>query len=74
MSIASLVVPAISVTMYLCSPIKAFINEDLPAFGRPTTAKRGSSVFISSFSSGKQSINASSKSPVPLPLILATVK
>ena len=50
------------------------LNEDLPAFGRPTTAKRGSSVFISLFSSGKQSIIASSKSPVPLPLILATVK
>jgi hypothetical protein len=40
-SIESLVVPAISVTIFLSSPIKAFIKEDFPAFGLPTTANRG---------------------------------
>ena len=74
MSIESLVVPAISVTMYLSSPISALINEDLPALGRPTTANLGNSSSSSSSStSGKASTSASNKSPVPLPLILAIV-
>jgi len=37
----SLVVPAVSVTTYLSSSSSALINEDLPAFGLPTTAKPG---------------------------------
>ena len=71
-SIESLVVPAISVTIYLSSPIKALINDDLPAFGLPTTANLGKS-FTSSESSEKFSTSASNKSPVPEPLILAIV-
>ena len=68
-SILSLVVPAISVTIYLSLPIKAFINEDLPALGLPTTANRGR-FSSTSFSSGKCFTNSSNNSPVPLPLTL----
>ena len=73
---ASRVVPAISVTMYLSFPIKALIKLDFPAFGRPTTAKRGNSnsSCVGSGFSGNASIKASNKSPVPLPEILAKVK
>ena len=37
-SIASLVVPAISETITLSSPNILFISEDFPAFGLPITA------------------------------------
>ena len=73
-SIASRVVPAISVTIYLSSPIKALINDDFPAFGRPTTANRGKSSSTVSTCSGKALTTASNKSPVPLPLTLAILK
>jgi len=49
-------------------------NDDFPAFGRPTTAKRGSSSSSTSSFSGKASTNASNNSPVPLPFMLATLK
>ena len=70
-SILSLVVPAMSVTMYLSSPMSALIKEDFPAFGRPTTANLGK-VFSVSPCSGKTLTNSSSNSPVPLPLIAET--
>ena len=66
----SRVVPAISVTILRSSPIKAFTIEDLPAFGRPTTAKRGiSSSSISSASFLNVPTIKSIISPVPLPVI-----
>ncbi len=70
-SIESLVVPAILVTIFLSSPIKALIKDDFPAFGLPTTAKRGSSSFSKSTSSGSGILAtiASKISPVPLPFI-----
>ena len=68
--IESLVVPGISVTMFLFSPINALIKEDFPAFGLPTTANLGRSSEISSFSLNKPTISSSS-SPVPKPLELA---
>jgi len=70
-SIASLVVPAISVTTNRSSPIKALINDDFPALGRPTTQKRGNGSTYSETSgiSGNTSTNLSNNSPVPLPLI-----
>ena len=49
-SMLSRVVPAISVTMYRSSPIKAFMKEDLPALGLPTTANRGRLSSTRSFS------------------------
>ena len=73
---ASRVVPAISVTTNLSSPIKALIIDDFPAFGRPTTAKRGNG-FSSSTASGnygKTSTNLSNNSPVPLPFMAPIVK
>ena len=57
--------------MFLFSPINAFINEDFPAFGLPTTANLGRSSEISSFSLNKPTISSSS-SPVPNPFELAT--
>ena len=66
----SRVVPAISVTMVRSSPTNAFISEDFPAFGRPTTAKRGKSSSISSLLSGLKKVsNLSRKSPVPSPFM-----
>ena len=69
MSIESRVVPAISVTIFLSTPINAFMNEDFPALGLPTTANLGSSSISSSSSSGMFLTISSNKSPVPLPLI-----
>jgi len=59
------------VTIFLSSPINAFIKDDLPAFGLPTTANLGSSssTFSSSEISEISSEIASNKSPVPLPFI-----
>ena len=68
--IESLVVPGISVTMFLFSPINALIKEDFPAFGLPTTANLGTSSIIS-FSSLNSFTTSSSNSPVPKPLELA---
>ena len=70
-SIASLVVPAMSVTIFLSMPIKAFIKDDFPALGLPTTANLGNSSCSVSISSGSGifSTMASNSSPVPLPLI-----
>jgi len=46
-SILSLVVPGSSLTTYLSIPRRAFIKDDFPALGLPTTAKPGiSSTFI----------------------------
>jgi len=69
-SIESRVVPAILVTIFLSSPIKALIKDDFPALGRPTIAKRGNSFSGSSSSKGSGILSAiaSNKSPVPLPL------
>ena len=68
-SIESLVVPDISVTIFLSSPKIAFINDDLPTFGLPSIeilGKLSSWLFIlsSNFSTMR-----SSNSPVPDPLI-----
>ena len=61
----SRVVPAMSVTICRSSPIKALINEDLPALGRPMTAIRGnSSSRSSSLSAGKAVMILSNRSPV----------
>ena len=70
-SIESLVVPAISVTIFLSSPIRALIKDDFPAFGLQTTAKRGNSSFSKSIASGSGILAtmASKISPVPLPFI-----
>ena len=68
LSIASLVVPAISDTINLSSPNNLFINEDLPTLGLPIIA-----IFISSSSSSIEAIESkcettiSSISPRPLP-------
>ena len=65
-SIASLVVPAILLTIVLFSPKILFINDDFPTFGFPITA-----TFIlpssssSSLFSGKFSYSASKTSPIP---------
>ena len=45
LSIESRVVPGISLTIFLFSPSKSFINEDFPTLGFPTKA-----IFISSSS------------------------
>ena len=65
-SIASLVVPAIELTIVLFSPNILFINDDFPTFGFPITATfiLSSSSSPSCFS-GKLSYIASSTSPIP---------
>ena len=68
--IESLVVPGMSVTIFLFSPINALINEDFPALGLPITANFGRSS-ERSISSEKSLTTSSSKSPVPNPLMLA---
>ena len=66
MSIASLVVPAIELTIVLFEPIILLINDDFPTLGFPITA-----TFIlpssssSALFSGKLSYIASSTSPIP---------
>ena len=69
-SIASLVVPAISLTMFLLSPNILLINDDFPTFGFPITATfiGSSSPSISSFS-GKCSYIASNTSPIPVAFV-----
>ena len=65
----SRVVPAMSVTMLRCSSISELTSDDLPALGRPTMAKRGSSSsMVSSAFSGICLTTSSRRSPVPLPL------
>jgi hypothetical protein len=50
----SLVVPAMAVTIFLSSPNKALVKEDLPTLGRPTIAILGKSLpSIAPESSGK---------------------
>ena len=68
-SILSLVVPGISVTIYLVSPINELIYDDLPAFGLPTTANLGRFCWFSFWIVGNLITTSSSKSPVPEPLI-----
>ena len=71
----SLVVPAILVTMFLSSPIKAFNKEDFPTLGLPTIANLG--IPSSSSSSGisfRLLITSSKSSPVPLPLMEEILK
>ena len=65
-SIVSRVVPAISDTILLSSPIILLESEDLPALGRPIRATRIVSLpSSSSASSGKNSKTASRSSPIP---------
>ena len=65
-STASLVVPAISDTMSLFSPISLLIREDLPTFGLPTTAILGLSSSSSSVTISLKCFTTSSKSsPMP---------
>ena len=65
-SIASLVVPAISETITLSSPNILFISEDFPAFGLPITATLiVSSSSISCDTSSNLSYTASKSSPIP---------
>ena len=65
-SIASLVVPATSLTITLFSPRILFTKEDLPTFGFPIMATLITSSFSSPSSfSGKCSYIASSTSPIP---------
>ena len=56
--------------MLRSSPKSAFVKDDFPTLGRPTMAIRGMSACSIAFSSlGKIFIKASSRSPVPLPVI-----
>ena len=65
-SIASLVVPAILLTITLFSPSILFTNEDFPTFGFPIIATFVIPVSSSLWSfSGKDSYIASNKSPIP---------
>ena len=65
-SIASLVVPAISETITLFLPTSLFTIDDLPTLGLPTIAILGlSSSSSPSESSGKCLITSSSISPIP---------
>ena len=65
-SIASLVVPAISDTITRFLPTSLFTSEDFPAFGFPTIAIFGrSSSASSNFSGAICSSTASSISPIP---------
>ena len=68
----SLVVPAISVTIYLSSPIRELIKDDFPALGLPTTANLGSSSSTILLLFGNFFTNSSNSSPVPLPFIAET--
>ena len=63
---ASLVVPAILLTITLFSPSILFTNEDFPTFGFPIIATLVTPVSSSLGSfSGKDSYTASNKSPIP---------
>lgn len=66
--------PAMSVTMWRSSPMKALISDDLPALGRPTIANFGmsSSCSVSSSSTGRSLTISSRRSPVPEPLMPET--
>ena len=65
-SIASLVVPAISETITLSSPRSLFMIEDLPTLGLPIMAILGLSSSVSSLAlSGKYLTTSSSISPIP---------
>ena len=66
----SRVVPAMGVTMFRSSPSRALVSDDLPTFGLPTMAKRGSPASGSSapLSSGNCFTTSSRRSPVPLPV------
>ena len=68
-SIASLVVPAISLTIILFSPRILFINDDFPTLGLPIRATfiASSSSSLSSFS-GSASQILSKTSPIPIAL------
>ena len=67
-SIASLVVPAISVTITLSSPKILFVKDDLPTFGFPIKATFNKFSFSSkSLSSGKFFTISSRRSPMPRP-------
>lgn len=69
--IESRVVPATGVTILRSESSNALVSDDLPTFGRPMMANLGSSSKPSaSESSGRAATTASSKSPVPLPLIV----
>ena len=64
-SIASLVVPAILLTITLFSPSILFIREDLPTFGFPIIATFVISSSFSSSDSGSFLQTASNTSPIP---------
>ncbi len=63
---ASRVVPASGATTCRSSPSSLLMIDDLPAFGRPTTATLIDSGDSSS-PSGSDSTSLSSRSPLPLP-------
>ena len=65
-STASLVVPAISETISLFSPISLLIKDDLPTLGFPIIATFViSSSSSSSLGSGKKETTSSRRSPIP---------
>ncbi len=68
LSIESLVVPSIFETITRFWPSNAFVNDDLPTFGRPIKHSliRSSSYSTSSIS-GRLNTILSSKSPIPTP-------
>ena len=68
------VVPAMSVTMWRSSPMKALMMLLLPTLGRPTTEKRGmrSSSSLTGCSGPSFSTMRSSRSPEPLPVAALT--
>ncbi len=70
-SIASRVVPATSLTTSRSSPSRRFTIDDLPTFGRPTTATRTDSGAIG-MPSGSFSTITSSRSPEFLPFCADT--
>ena len=73
-SIASLVVPAILLTINLFSPKILLIKEDFPTFGFPITATFISSdASSSSCFSGRLSYIASRTSPMPIALTEETL-
>ena len=71
LSMASRVVPAISLTIVRVSPAMALNSEDLPALGRPTMATGVSAGPASSSPSSATtpltSTSRSSSSPLPVP-------
>ena len=68
-SIESLVVPEISVTIFLSSPKIAFTKDDLPTFGLPRIDILGKLISFVLVLTSSLLTTKSSSSPVPDPLI-----